>query len=70
MVRLMIRYWKYVLVAVVLVVVLFLLGIANVVVTPGIRSFVLVFTIVAAVVSGIIGSIFGVLWARSTPLGD
>ncbi len=70
MVRLMVRYWKYVLVAVALVAVLFLLSIANVVVAPDIKSFILAANVVAAIVSGIIGSIFGVLWVRSTPLGD
>lgn len=70
MVRLMVRYWKYMLVAVVLVAVLFPLGIANVVAAPDIKSFILAANIVAAIVSGIIGSIFGVLWARSPAPGD
>ncbi len=66
MVRFMARYWKYVLVAVVLITVLFLLGIANVVAAPDIKKFVMGATIVAAIVSGIIGGIFGVVWARRT----
>ncbi len=62
----MVRYWKYVLAAKLLVATLFLLGIANVVAAPDIKKSVMEATIVAAIVSGIIGGIFGVVWARRT----
>ena len=66
MVMFMVRHWKYVLAAKLLVAILFLLGIANVVAAPDIKKFVMGATIVAAIVSGIIGGIFGVVWARRT----
>ena len=64
MVRLMVRYRRYALVAAVLVVVLFLLGIANVLAAPEIKKFVIAGTILAAIVSGVIGAIFGLGLAK------
>ncbi len=61
----MVRYWKYMLVSVVLLTVSFLLGIAMVVADPDIKRLVFGGTIVAAIASGIIGAIFGIGWAKS-----
>ncbi len=62
----MVRYWKYVLVAVVLAAVFSLLGIANVVAPPHIKKFVMGGTFVAAIAVGIIGATFGIGWAKRT----
>ena len=48
----------------VLSVVLFLLGIANVLTTPDIKNFVVASTIATVAVSGIIGAIFGIELAK------
>ena len=65
MVGLMVRYWRYLLLAVVLVAVLILLGIAKVVAEPDIQKFVTGGAIVAAIVAGMTGAIFGIGLARS-----
>ncbi len=61
----MVRYWKYVVVSVFLVAVLFLLGIAMVIATPDVKKFVIGGAVVAVIASGITGAIFGIGWARS-----